>query len=509
MNMKRIRKICLTILFSLFGLFLFTACTSKENVESISLNGYSEEMPLQLRVGKFSYDEYTLTVAYDDGSTKEIALQEDMISETDKLKFFQEGKSEISISYKGAVTIVWIDVARNVFPENIGFDELNHKYTGQTITVKVEGDIPGATKITYPYGNTFKDAGNYGITAVLQCDGYVTKTITDTVVVEKADYVFDASFVEGQTFVYDKEWHSISLKGKKIESVNGMDVYEPLTLPQGVSVEYTIAKIAEGDGSPVKDKAPERGNRKMDAGTYEVCAIFTGDDKNYNPITAITAQFTIERADYDMSAVSLSNATFDYTGEAYELSVEINDKIPSDVKLIYYVKMLKNGKGEDVIVDYVEGNSATEAGVYSVKAVFTIEGKNALNYKPMPGELEGLLTICSAEYDSQMQKLYLDSQGENYVENKDYKVILSGELPEGITPVFKVMNLNGDEIVGTMQLASQEDGNGAIVDPLYEYVFQVPSAGDYVCVVTFTHNNANYRDIELRLEAWYFIGSNA
>jgi hypothetical protein len=107
-----------------------------------------------------------------------------------------------------------------------------------------------------------------------------------------------------------------------------------------------------------------------------------------------------------------------------------------------------------------------------------------------------------------MQKLYLDSQGENYVENKDYKVILSGELPEGITPVFKVMNLNGDEIVGTMQLASREDGNGAIVDPLYEYVFQVPEAGDYVCVVTFTHNNANYKDIELRLEAWIFIGSN-
>ena len=507
--MKRIRKICLTILLSVFGLFLFTACTSKENVESISLNGYSEEMPLQLRVGKFSYDEYTLTVAYDDGSTKEIALQEDMISETDKLKFFQEGKSEISISYQGAVTSVWIDVERNVFPENIGFDELNHKYTGQTITVKVEGDIPSGTKITYPYGNTFTDAGNYGIMAVLQCDGYVTKTIKDTVVVEKADYVFDANFVEGQTFVYDKEKHGISLKGKKIDSVNGTDIYEPLNLPQGVGFEYTITKIAEGDGSPVKDQVPEIGNnKKRDAGTYEVCAIFTGDSKNYNPIPAITAQFTIERADYDMSAVSLSDATFVYTGDAYSLSAEINGKIPSDVEPVYYIKMLKNGKGENVTAEYVKGNSAIDAGVYSVKAVFTIDGKNAANYKPIPGELEGLLTICPAEYDSQMQKLYLNSQGEVYVENKDYKLILSGELPEGITPDFKVMNLKGDEIVGTMRLVPQEDDNGALVDPLYEYVFQVPEAGDYVCMVTFTHNNVNYKDIELRLEAWIFIGSN-
>lgn len=522
-NMKRIKKICLTILLSLFGLFLFTACTSKENVDSISLNGYSEEMPLQLRVGKFSYDEYTLTVAYDDGSTKEIALQEDMISETDKLKFFQEGKSEISISYQGAVTTVWIDVARNVFPENVQFKSVMIPYTGEDFTVEVEGDIPINTKILYPQGNTFKEVGKYDRTAILQCEGYVTKILSATIVVERAMYdVSTATFKDMDldtdahaTFIYDKEAHGIKLQGKEIQDANGTTVaYEPASFPQGIWVNYTITKIIEGDGVtviPPEKQKTSNGYQAIDAGTYIICAQFEGEDeRNYHPIPDAIARLTIERGEYDMSDVTLKDATFVYTGETYSLTVETNGKTLSDVKIDYQIKMVQNSKGEDVTEEYEDGNSRQDAGVYSVKAIFTIEGKNAVNYETNPCEIEGQLTILRAEYDSQMQKLYLDSQWQEFQERKEYVVWLSGDLPAGIEPHFTLTNEAGEEIIGQMEKVSSEnfDGSESIVNPIYKYVFTVPEEGHYACVVTFTHTNENYKDIQLKLEAWIFIDSN-
>ena len=509
--MKRIKKICLTILLTFFGLFLFTACTDKERVESISLNGYSEEMPLQVCVGKFSYDEYTLTVTYDNGGTQEIALQEDMISETDKLKFFQEGKREITISYQGATTTVWVDVQRNVFPESVQLKSVRKTYTGEIFTIEVEGDIPGGTKVVYPQGNTFQNAGSYDMTAVLQCDGYVTKTLSATVVIEKAAYDLSNARLYDQTFVYDKEAHGITLKGKKLEDVGGTAMYEQASLPKGVSVSYTITKIMEGDGVtaiPAEKQQTKNGNAEIDAGTYKVCAKFTGDDKNYQPIPDSVAYITIKRASYDMSAVTLTDKTFVYTGESYSLFVEENGKLPYDVEISYQIKQVKNGKGEEVDSAYAEGNSKTDAGTYSVKAIFTIKGRNAANYVAEPCEIEATLTILRAEYDSQMGNLYLDLQEPDSEGNKEYELWLSGELPTGVLPIFTLLNENGERVEGRMEKLSSEDEGNETKNPLYKYVFTADEEGIYTCVVTFTHNDTNYKEIQLEIEAWMFIGSD-
>ena len=216
----------------------------------------------------------------------------------------------------------------------------------------------------------------------------------------------------------------------------------------------------------------------------------------------------IKRAAYDTSAFTLTDATYVYTGEKYALGAEVNGKIPSDLHENYQIKMVQNGKGEAVTAEYESGNSAVKAGVYFVKAIFTIESKNAANYEPIPCEIEGTLTILPAEYDSQMQKLYLDSQLQEYAPNGEYKVCLSGVLPEGVIPVFTVTNVAGEEIVGTMKNVSSDGGNVAVIKPLYEYVFTVEEEGHYACVVTFTHNNENYKDVQVSLEGWIFIGSN-
>ena len=112
------------IIFFLYpNMLFFVACKEEVRAKSISLNGYSSEHPLEIGMGKFFYNGYSVTITYDDGETEELALTEDMISETDKLKFYQEGKNSITLTYKGAETSVEINVARNQFSENIQLND--------------------------------------------------------------------------------------------------------------------------------------------------------------------------------------------------------------------------------------------------------------------------------------------------------------------------------------------------------------------------------------------------
>ena len=232
----RLKKLWITIILICCSLLLLTACKEEETVKSIILNEYSAETPLELKVGMFSYGNYTVTVTYDNGKTEEIPLTEEMISETDQLKFYQEGTSEITITYKGAKIVVAISVSRNEFSENVQLQNFTATYTGETYMVEVEGDIPGGTKILYPQGNTFKNAGVYDMTAILQCDGYVTKTLSARVVIEKATYDVTNVQLYDETVVYDKDAHGLVVKGEKVEDENGGVLHEPATMPQGVSV---------------------------------------------------------------------------------------------------------------------------------------------------------------------------------------------------------------------------------------------------------------------------------
>ena len=68
--------------------------------------------------------------------------------------------------------------------------------------------------------------------------------------VTKEYYDMSGVSFNGASYVYDGEEHSLSIEG---------------TLPDGVSVMYL-------------------NNNKVNAGTYEVTAKFTGDSKNYHPI---------------------------------------------------------------------------------------------------------------------------------------------------------------------------------------------------------------------------------
>ena len=268
----RIKKLLTTIILICCGLLCFASCKVESAVQSISLNGLSAETPLEVPFGSFPYGNYTVAVTYDNGETEEITLTEDMIPATERLKFFQIGENQITVNYEGATASFLIVVEREVFPENIQLNckDEPYEYTGEPIVIEVVGDIPGGTKILYPEGNTFQNAGSYDMTAVLQCEGYVTKKLSAHIEIAKQPYNLKKVNFDEASFVYDKDPHTITIKGEKIVSENEDTMYEPVELPKGVTVSYTIKN---SNGQPI-DKA-------INVGTYTVTATFKGNDSNY------------------------------------------------------------------------------------------------------------------------------------------------------------------------------------------------------------------------------------
>ena len=54
---------------------------------------------INVRIGEFDYADYTVTATYDSGKTEEVRLSADMISASDRLKFYKEGEYEIAVTY--------------------------------------------------------------------------------------------------------------------------------------------------------------------------------------------------------------------------------------------------------------------------------------------------------------------------------------------------------------------------------------------------------------------------
>lgn len=453
----RIKKLGITIISICCGMLLFAACKEDRAVESISLNDYSAETPLEISMGALSYKDYTVTITYDDGETEEVTLTEEMISETDKLKFYQEGESEITITHKGVSTSVAIKVVRNEFAESVQLNGVTTTYTGEAFTVEVEGEIPGGTKILYPQGNVFQNAGTYDMTAILQCDGYVTKTLSAKVVIGKATYDVSNAQLYDATFVYDKEAHGIAVKGQPFEE-NGATMYAPTELPEGVSVSYTIIKTCDSNGTeiPTNKQQVVEGNKAIDAGTYKVCAQFKGDAGNYEAIPDAFAYLTIKRANYDLSKVKFDDKTVTYSGKAYPFAIAEDSKMPLDVEVSYQIQRLEDGEGNAVTEDPTDydptktsGAHPTDAGKYLVQAAFTITGKNAANYIANPLQKEAYLTIERATYDTSDMGF---ADAIYQYTGEAYKVFIEEDkLPEGVEVSYQIKCVKdgaGNEVAG-------------------------------------------------------------
>ena len=153
--------------------------------------------------------------------------------------------------------------------ETFTFDNLEHE-------IVVSGTIPQGVAVQYT-ANKATNAGTYNAIAVLSGEGYITKTLTATLKIEKADFV--GITFENQTFDYDGNEKSIEVEG---------------VLPVGTDVSYSCV-----ENENIENVATE-------TGTYTIKATLT--NPNYNTLV-LTATLKIKGEEAERHITALNDGT--------------------------------------------------------------------------------------------------------------------------------------------------------------------------------------------------------
>lgn len=224
----------------------------------------------------------------------------------------------------------------------VSFADKTVPYDGNKHTLAIEGTLPAGVTVSYYHNDGYSEIGSYLVTALFHSEDKtydVIPSMTARLTVAKASYDVTGVTFDNGSFVYDGQAKSLAVSGK---------------LPAGVTVSY-------------------ENNRPINAGNYTVTAHFSGDSEHYEAIPDMTAQVTIAKANYDMSAVDFGSQSFTYDGTAKNLVV--SDNLPDVVSVRY------------------EGNGKTQVGSYEVKAIFSTSNAN---YEA-PAPMTAMMTITEAK----------------------------------------------------------------------------------------------------------------
>lgn len=452
--MKKIRILFICTVIIAATCLLVVGCTKPEQITSVALKDMTPDSVVELQMGNFDYSAYTVLVNYDSGSVEEVALSEDMISELDRLKFYQPGEHTVTISHAGKSCELKISVKRNVFGE-IRFPENNvFAYDGSEHKVEIYGEIPPNATVSYIGGNSFINAGTYDVTAVVACNGYVTKKVTTTVTVTPAKYDVSGISFESKEFVYDGNPHSIEISGQ---------------LPEGVPAPtYYI------NGNPISNVS--------DVGEYKVVAVFTNGNTNYEMVPNMEATLTITPAQYDIGDVDLvfkdtSGNEFWFPWKQYDGSTVTFDMIGSanfkdQVSVSYTVT---NENGEEISHSNTD-TKIKDAGVYTVKAeLILLDNKNYKELEPLTYTFE----VSKAEFDT--SGIVFESKSVLYSGEKN-SLVATVPVTMDLTKFdvsYEYYHFGDDEVI-------QQDGKNA--DGVY-------NAGEYTVRAVFTVKDKNYDEI--------------
>lgn len=449
--MKKTRIILICTVAIAIACIIFAGCSKTEQISSIALKDNDPNSVIELKMGKFDYSAYTLVVNYDSGSVVEVALSEDMISELDRLKFYQPGDHTVTVSYGGKSCDLKISVKRNTFGE-LCFPENNvFTYDGSEHKVEIVGEIPTGATVSYIGGNSFVNAGTYDVTAVVTCNGYVTEKITTTVTVAPAKYDMSNVKFEAKEVVFDGKSHSIEISGQ---------------LPEGVAAPtYYINGNATAGVS--------------DVGVYRVSAIFANSNTNYEAIPNMETTLKITPAQYDLGEIDLifrdekgSEFLFpwkQYDGHAVTFDISGTADLKNKVNVSYTVT---NEKGEEISHSNTD-TKIKDAGKYTVKAEFTLlDNKNYAEIEPKTYTFE----IAKVEFDT--SGIIFESKLVKYSGEKNS---LAATIPVTMDLTkfdvsYEYYRFGEDEVI-------QKDGKN--VDGVY-------GAGEYTVRAVFTVKDPNY-----------------
>lgn len=452
--MKKTRIILICTLAIAIACVILAGCSKTEKITSIALKDYDAESAIEIQIGKFDYSAHTLVVNYDSGSVVEVALSEDMISELDRLKFYQPGDHTITISHGGKSCEFKISVKRNTFGE-ISFPENNvFTYDGSEHKVEVMGEIPTGATVSYIGGNSFVNAGTYNVTAVVTCNGYVTKKITTTVTVAPAKYDMSNVKFEAKEVVFDGKSHSIEISGQLPEGVAAPTYYINGNATTGVS----------------------------DVGVYRVSAVFANNNANYEAIPIMETTLKITPAQYNLGEIDLifrdekgSEFLFpwkQYDGHAVTFDISGAAELKNKVSISYTVI---NEKGEEISHSNID-TKIKNAGKYTVKAEFVLlDNKNYEEIEPKTYTFE----VSKAEFDT--SGIVFESKLVKY----------SGEMNSLAVTIPVTVDITKIDVSYEYYFSGEDEviqQNGKNADGVY-------GAGEYTVRAVFKVKDSNYEEI--------------
>ena len=269
---------------------------------------------------------------------------------------------------------------------DVKFEAKEYVYDGTDHSVAISGVLPtGVSKPTYfideKLGASATEVGEYTVRAVFSNNNPNYEPIPDmitTLKITPAEYV-----IKDVELVFKKE-------NGKILDVLGMaydgtavtfDLSDYNKLSSKISVAFSVR---DEEGNVISTS-----NRKtniVNAGVYTVTVELThSDSKNYKPIQPIVYNFTVKKAEYDISGVNFDNDVVAYDGKAHGLSVEFPKDFDTDAVEVAYEYYL-NGK---LVTDSKNNpvQSVIDAGEYTVRAVFTVNDENYASIDSMEATL--------------------------------------------------------------------------------------------------------------------------
>lgn len=385
----------LIFLLVVLSITLLCGCGNFVVIEGIRMK---DTEAIEITIGDFSYEGKKIIDEYADGTDREIDLTEDMIPAAERLKFYKIGEQEIKVIYNDRyVTTFNVNVQRRVFDDVYQLNGYTVTYDGKPHRVELNRELPEGATIEFEYGNTFTNAGSYEVACVISKEGYVSKRLTTTLLIEKADFDQSLLGMQDKTYVYDGDAKSIQVTG----------------VPEGISVSY---EIYDGD---------IRVNRAIGAGEYRVVAHFTATNSNYNKVSDLSAKLTIEKADYDMSKVVFRDHEKAYDGTEFVPYLDPNSVLPQGVTVSYSITK----DGEKTL-------SNAKVGEYEMTASFN---GNTVNYNPIP-DMTAKLTVFERTINIS-NAVSMDDMTVNF-DGETHSLKLNGTLPQGVNVTFE----NNDKI---------------------------------------------------------------
>ena len=487
--MKSINKFLVVMLcFVLFTTMAFalSACTEKElKITKIEVSG-----PSETAVGEFDYNDYTVKVIFDDGSTKDIKLNKDLLSASDRELLDTPGTHTITVKYNDVTCTFTVTIKGDGESQDKGIKSIaisgpneiisgNIDYNDFSLVITYEDDSTTTIELREEFileedRAKLNTVGSHSISIT-----YNGTTTTWNITVKEnestGDNIFEGVTFEDATYTYDGTSKSIKVNGVPdgatvkynvsnsytnagvypIEATISKEGYKTLVLTATLTINkatYDMSGVEFDDKTVVYNGEEQRieisgslpqgvtvsyeNNDNTNVGTYEVIAKFTGDSNNYEAIADMTATLTIDKATYDMSGVEFVDKTVVYNGEVQR--IEISGTLPQGVTVTY------------------ENNNNTDVGTYEVIAKFTGDSNN---YEAI-ADMTATFIINKTTYDMSS----IEFVDKTVVYNGEVQRIeISGSLPQGVTVSYEN---NGNINVGTYMVTAKFTGDSKNYKPI-------------------------------------------